>query len=83
MALGSAFLLYGPVGGWSRTLFLLAHELPQEVRSSLYDMDLLSHFLFLVSSSVHIKGEKRDKEGEINTFVYIISKPAAGISFLQ
>ncbi|KAF8389662.1 hypothetical protein HHK36_024181 [Tetracentron sinense] len=31
MALGSAFLLYGTVGGWSRTLFLLAHELPQEV----------------------------------------------------
>ncbi|RCV31447.1 hypothetical protein SETIT_6G178000v2 [Setaria italica] len=31
MALGSAFLLQGSVGGWSRTLFLLAHELPQEV----------------------------------------------------
>lgn len=31
MALGSAFLLYGALGGWSRTLFLLAHELPQEV----------------------------------------------------
>nr|XP_048318566.1 IAA-alanine resistance protein 1 isoform X2 [Ziziphus jujuba var. spinosa] len=31
IALGSAFLLYGSVGGWSRTLFLLAHELPQEV----------------------------------------------------
>lgn len=31
VALGSAFLLYGSVGGWSRTLFLLAHELPQEV----------------------------------------------------
>ncbi|XP_022776541.1 IAA-alanine resistance protein 1-like isoform X2 [Durio zibethinus] len=31
MALGSAFLIYGSVGGWSRTLFLLAHELPQEV----------------------------------------------------
>ncbi|CAL5430391.1 unnamed protein product [Camellia sinensis] len=30
MALGSVFLLYGSVGGWSRTLFLLAHELPQE-----------------------------------------------------
>ncbi|CAL5430291.1 unnamed protein product [Camellia sinensis] len=29
MALGSAFLLYGSVSGWSRTLFLLAHELPQ------------------------------------------------------
>ncbi|KAK6931682.1 Zinc/iron permease [Dillenia turbinata] len=31
MALGSAFLLYGSVSGWSRTLFLLAHELPQEI----------------------------------------------------
>ncbi|KAK7399883.1 hypothetical protein VNO78_11077 [Psophocarpus tetragonolobus] len=31
MALGSAFILYGSVGGWSRTLFLLAHELPQEI----------------------------------------------------
>uniref|UniRef100_A0A0D3CYV3 IAA-alanine resistance protein 1 n=1 Tax=Brassica oleracea var. oleracea TaxID=109376 RepID=A0A0D3CYV3_BRAOL len=31
MALGSAFLIYGSVGGWSRTMFLLAHELPQEV----------------------------------------------------
>ncbi|GMP92857.1 hypothetical protein CsSME_00042931 [Camellia sinensis var. sinensis] len=31
MALGSAFLLYGSVGGWSRNLFLLAHELPQEI----------------------------------------------------
>jgi len=31
MALGCAFLLYGTVGGWSQTLFLLAHELPQEV----------------------------------------------------
>ncbi|KAL3700784.1 hypothetical protein R1sor_018806 [Riccia sorocarpa] len=31
MALGSAFLAHGTVGGWSRTLFLLAHELPQEV----------------------------------------------------
>ncbi|PKA64367.1 IAA-alanine resistance protein 1 [Apostasia shenzhenica] len=31
MALGSAFLLHGSVGGWSRTVFLLAHELPQEV----------------------------------------------------
>ncbi|XP_042482342.1 IAA-alanine resistance protein 1 [Macadamia integrifolia] len=31
MALGSAFLLNGTIGGWSRTLFLLAHELPQEV----------------------------------------------------
>ncbi|CAK9878372.1 unnamed protein product [Sphagnum jensenii] len=31
MSLGTAFLLHGTVGGWSRTLFLLAHELPQEV----------------------------------------------------
>ncbi|KAI4302743.1 hypothetical protein MLD38_038454 [Melastoma candidum] len=31
MSLGSAFLLHGSIGGWSRTLFLLAHELPQEV----------------------------------------------------
>ncbi|CAN8238771.1 unnamed protein product [Cochlearia groenlandica] len=31
MALASAFLIYGSVGGWSRTLFLLAHELPQEI----------------------------------------------------
>lgn len=31
IALGSAFILYGSVGGWSRTLFLLAHEIPQEV----------------------------------------------------
>ncbi|KAJ8774769.1 hypothetical protein K2173_017215 [Erythroxylum novogranatense] len=30
MALGSAFLVYGSVGVWYRTLFLLAHELPQE-----------------------------------------------------
>jgi zinc transporter 7 len=32
IALGSAFMLYGSVGGWSRTLFLLAHEIPQEVQ---------------------------------------------------
>ncbi|KAI5385398.1 IAA-alanine resistance protein 1 [Lathyrus oleraceus] len=31
IALGSAFMLHGSVGGWSRTLFLLAHEIPQEV----------------------------------------------------
>jgi len=43
MALGSAFLLYGSVGGWSRTLFLLAHELPQEVQV------LLSFFSFFLS----------------------------------
>ncbi|KAA3462739.1 IAA-alanine resistance protein 1 [Gossypium australe] len=35
MALGSAFLLHGSVGGWSRTLFLLAHELPQEALARL------------------------------------------------
>lgn len=40
MALGSAFLLYGSVGGWSRTLFLLAHELPQEVQVLLYFFSL-------------------------------------------
>jgi len=38
MALGSAFLLYGSVGGWSRTMFLLAHELPQEVQIHLYSI---------------------------------------------
>ncbi|KAI7994612.1 IAA-alanine resistance protein 1 [Camellia lanceoleosa] len=42
MPLGSAFLLYGSVGGWSRTLFLLADELPQEVRFFL----LFLHFLW-------------------------------------
>lgn len=31
VALGAAFLNHGTLGGWSRTLFLLAHELPQEV----------------------------------------------------
>ncbi|MFS8028190.1 hypothetical protein Hanom_Chr16g01507561 [Helianthus anomalus] len=31
MTLGSAFLLYGSVGEWLRTLFLPAHELHQEV----------------------------------------------------
>eukprot|EP00850_Spirogloea_muscicola_P015250 SM000115S23929 [mRNA] locus=s115:331603:334971:+ [translate_table: standard] len=31
MALGAAFLHHGTVGGWSRLLFMLAHELPQEV----------------------------------------------------
>ncbi|KAM7274750.1 hypothetical protein ACFE04_016616 [Oxalis oulophora] len=30
-AIFKLFLLYGSVGGWSRTLFLLAHELPQEI----------------------------------------------------
>ncbi|KAK6242444.1 hypothetical protein SCA6_007833 [Theobroma cacao] len=45
MALGSAFLLYGSVGGWSRTLFLLAHELPQEVQCEIieqYEIDLIA-----------------------------------------
>ncbi|KAF3523635.1 hypothetical protein F2Q69_00051009 [Brassica cretica] len=43
MALGSAFLIYGSVGGWSRTMFLLAHELPQEqqVSNRLKDNDTL------------------------------------------
>ncbi len=36
MSLGTAFLLHGTVGGWSRTLFLLAHELPQEVDPNLF-----------------------------------------------
>ncbi|XP_050275655.1 IAA-alanine resistance protein 1 isoform X2 [Quercus robur] len=46
MALGSAFLLYGSVGGWSRTLFLLAHELPQEcVRYWLLYQDEACSFL--------------------------------------
>ncbi|EPS67044.1 hypothetical protein M569_07735, partial [Genlisea aurea] len=31
MAMGTAFLLHGSMGGWSRTLFLVAHELPQEI----------------------------------------------------
>ncbi|KAJ4974995.1 hypothetical protein NE237_008169 [Protea cynaroides] len=34
IAHASAFLLYGTVGGLSRTLFLLSHELPQEVGDS-------------------------------------------------
>jgi zinc transporter ZupT len=51
MALGSAFLLHGSVGGWSRTLFLLAHELPQEViiLYSLNFQSLLSTFLMYSS----------------------------------
>ncbi|KAH1250543.1 IAA-alanine resistance protein 1 [Glycine max] len=48
MALGSAFLLYGSVGGWSRTLFLLAHELPQEIL-------LLSHQKFYAICFFHIQ----------------------------
>lgn len=66
MALGSAFLLHGSVGGWSRTLFLLAHELPQEVyifyvldRSSCLHVDLLQEFvgkiLFLIYSCFRLK----------------------------
>ncbi|WZZ67898.1 hypothetical protein YC2023_079268 [Brassica napus] len=46
MALGSAFLIYGSVGGWSRTMFLLAHELPQE--ASLYQKHSSS------TSSLHL-----------------------------
>ncbi|KAH7656103.1 Zinc/iron permease protein [Dioscorea alata] len=48
MALGSAFLLYGPVGGWSRTLFLLAHELPQEIG----DFGILVRSGFTVSKAL-------------------------------
>ena len=42
MALGSAFMLYGSVGGWSRTLFLLAHELPQEVQIYPYSITCIA-----------------------------------------
>eukprot|EP00897_Mesotaenium_endlicherianum_P009129 jgi/Mesen1/8244/ME000443S07390 len=31
MALGAAFLNHGTAAGWSRMLFMLAHEIPQEV----------------------------------------------------
>jgi len=31
MAIGASFVSGGPVAGWSKTLFILAHELPQEV----------------------------------------------------
>ncbi|KAL1568678.1 IAA-alanine resistance protein 1 [Salvia divinorum] len=48
MALGSAFLLYGSVGGWSRTLFLLAHELPQEIG----DFGILVRSGFTVSKAL-------------------------------
>ncbi|KAI5056485.1 hypothetical protein GOP47_0028303 [Adiantum capillus-veneris] len=44
MALGAAFLNHGALGGWSRTLFLLAHELPQEVG----DFGILVHSGFSV-----------------------------------
>ncbi|XP_062191890.1 IAA-alanine resistance protein 1-like [Phragmites australis] len=48
MALGSAFLLHGSIGGWSRTLFLLAHELPQEVG----DFGILVRSGFTVSKAL-------------------------------
>ncbi|ONI31906.1 hypothetical protein PRUPE_1G338200 [Prunus persica] len=48
MALGSAFLLHGSVGGWSRTLFLLAHEIPQEVG----DFGILVRSGFTVSKAL-------------------------------
>ncbi|KMT02902.1 hypothetical protein BVRB_8g194780 [Beta vulgaris subsp. vulgaris] len=48
MALGSAFLLHGSVGGWSRTVFLLAHELPQEVG----DFGILVRSGFTVSKAL-------------------------------
>ncbi|KAK3029242.1 hypothetical protein RJ639_038849 [Escallonia herrerae] len=48
MALGSAFLLYGSIGGWSRTLFLLAHELPQEIG----DFGILVRSGFSVSKAI-------------------------------
>lgn len=48
MALGSAFLLHGSAGGWSRTLFLLAHELPQEVG----DFGILVRSGFTVSKAL-------------------------------
>nr|CAD1826197.1 unnamed protein product [Ananas comosus var. bracteatus] len=50
MALGSAFLLHGSVGGWSRTLFLLAHELPQEVG----DFGILVRSGFTVSKALFL-----------------------------
>ncbi|KAI7993698.1 IAA-alanine resistance protein 1 [Camellia lanceoleosa] len=40
IALGSAFLLYGSVGGWSTTRLLLAHELPQESWAKIKDNHL-------------------------------------------
>ncbi|KAL4385367.1 hypothetical protein GQ457_15G004100 [Hibiscus cannabinus] len=48
MALGSAFLLNGSIGGWSRTLFLLAHELPQEIG----DFGILVRSGFIVSKAL-------------------------------
>jgi hypothetical protein len=52
MALGSAFLLHGSVGGWSRTLFLLAHELPQEVRF-LHKLTAVSNLSYSISLLLH------------------------------
>ena len=51
MALGSAFLLHGSVGGWSTTLFLLAHELPQEVCDTTLDC------IFKNEEQNHLMGE--------------------------
>ncbi|XP_078429506.1 ZIP metal ion transporter family isoform X2 [Wolffia australiana] len=48
MALGSAFLLHGSVGGWATTLFLLAHELPQEIG----DFGILVRSGFSVSNAL-------------------------------
>ncbi|KAL7181056.1 hypothetical protein ACSBR1_040005 [Camellia fascicularis] len=48
MALGSAFLLYGSVGELSRALFLLAHELPQEIG----DFGILVRSSFSVSKAI-------------------------------
>uniref|UniRef100_A0A2P2MUY9 Iaa-alanine resistance protein n=1 Tax=Rhizophora mucronata TaxID=61149 RepID=A0A2P2MUY9_RHIMU len=47
MDMGSAFLLYGSVAGWSGTLFLLVHELPQEV-----DFSILVRSGFSVSKAL-------------------------------
>nr|CAB3481277.1 unnamed protein product [Digitaria exilis] len=52
MALGSAFLLHGSVGGWSRTLFLLAHELPQEVLLIVRLSFTIVPMMFLMHSSL-------------------------------
>lgn len=54
MALGSAFLLYGSVGGWSRTIFLLAHELPQEVFFLNGAFNLLSNTKFTAEKLVSL-----------------------------
>ncbi|THG15695.1 hypothetical protein TEA_021652 [Camellia sinensis var. sinensis] len=76
MALGSAFLLYGSVGGWSRTLFLLAFELPQETAEAvnpkaypLADSQLTITILDLVQQAANYKqlkkGANEGKEGEV------------------